>query len=107
MTSKTEIKNMKFNKEYANRVKSSGCVLCRNLGEDRLDMHHVYPKYKSFIISRGYTFPVRDFLREMDKCICLCIKCHNDVHNPPGFIHPRILDRDLYKMLIEGAKTDG
>jgi hypothetical protein len=79
--------------------KLKGCIKC---GEKRpwiIDLHHVNPKTKKFGISRGVRDPVtlRDFVKELKKCVPLCRNHHGDFHH-----------REVYdKITLEEYINDG
>lgn len=73
-------KYLKIKKNIFKDIKNkSSCALC---GEDDyrcLDFHHVNPKDKKYNPSARTVFR-KDFIDELQKCICLCCKCHRKIH---------------------------
>lgn len=57
---------------------------CQNCGYDKceeaLDFHHLKPKEKSFNISPKLHFSLEKLKEETDKCVLLCVNCHQEVH---------------------------
>ena len=71
----TYYKNKEILKQYKNK-----CVIC---GEDSyccLELHHI--KDKLYHISAAVRkLPNRLFIKECEKCICVCSNCHKKLHN--------------------------
>ena len=62
-----------------NIKKDASCAIC---GEDDyycLDFHHVNPRDKKFLINM-HNVRKKDFIDELQKCICLCSNCHRKIH---------------------------
>ena len=74
---------VRFNvvKQRAVAYKGGKCVLC---GYDRfigaLEFHHVEPEKKEFFIGKGYCFSWKKLVKELDKCVLVCSRCHNEIH---------------------------
>lgn len=74
------------------------CIIC---GYDRcmsaLDAHHVDPEEKVFSISAVTSWERLE--KELRKCVCLCSRCHREVHDG---LHPKLVVTDN-----RGVDTDG
>lgn len=71
---------------YAELIKL-GFDKCSVCGYDKnisaLDLHHVDPELKEFNVSKWYSRPFKEeYLKELEKCICLCSNCHREIHAP-------------------------
>lgn len=62
--------------------KGGCCQLC---GYNRclraLSFHHVDPSQKDFSLGSKHCFSVEKIKLELDKCVCLCHNCHDEVEN--------------------------
>ena len=79
----TNVYNKKWRDKNQNIVgklkQSMGCAICGyNKYAETLDFHHVNPKDKKFHVVAAY-LGRKDFLDEMQKCICLCANCHRHI----------------------------
>lgn len=70
---RTKIKSIEY--------KGGKCILC---GYDKcktsLSFHHLNPKEKDFTIS-GKSFSWDKLKLELDKCVLLCLNCHQELHD--------------------------
>lgn len=70
---------IKLNKQELVRRKTK-CYIC---GEDAyccLELHHI--KKKLYTISQAVKkLPYRLFVKECNKCICVCSNCHKKIHS--------------------------
>ena len=59
------------------------CVKCGyDLCFAALDYHHIIPGDKKMTISRIMTrIPFKNGVDELDRVICLCSRCHRELHN--------------------------
>ena len=68
--------------------KGGRCSIC---GYDKstaaFDFHHLDPQEKDFEVSSAMTSWAR-IVRELDKCVLLCCRCHREVHDGmhPGYL---------------------
>ena len=75
-------------RERAVAYKGGRCTIC---GYDKsaaaFDFHHIDPLEKDFSISERMT-SWDAIVRELDKCVLLCCRCHREVHDGyhPGFL---------------------
>lgn len=57
-------------------------IKCEICGEDEeccLELHHI--KDKQYSISQAVKkLPTRLFIKELNKCICVCANCHKKIH---------------------------
>jgi hypothetical protein len=62
--------------------KKNGCLLCAEKEPCCLIAHHLEPEHKKFTLSEGIrsTVSLSSFLRELEKCVCLCENCHRKAH---------------------------
>jgi len=67
-------------KEYANKIKSIGCLKCDEKELCCLDFHHLRNKDMAVanLINRG---SLKRLVKEIDKCVILCSNCHRKFHN--------------------------
>ena len=71
-------KKYKEFKPLYNNLKINDCGIC---GSNKyLEFHHVNPVDKLFNISEGCSRSNESLLNELNKCILLCTKCHNEIH---------------------------
>ena len=72
-------------REFLQTVKdSSGCMRCGIRGGN-LHFHHVGER--RFFLGNARIFkPIEEIIRELAKCIVLCISCHRKVHAGTPFI---------------------
>lgn len=61
------------------KVKSSGCVICREDFVHSLDLHHVNDD-KDYEVSAMKGMSDKRVLEEIAKCVVLCRNCHAKVH---------------------------
>lgn len=55
------------------------CEICGESEECCLELHHI--KDKQYSISQAVKkLPTRLFIKELDKCICVCANCHKKIH---------------------------
>lgn len=71
-------------KQYIVDLAGGCCRICKyNKCLKSLVFHHLNPKNKSFSLDttslRKYT--IEEILDELEKCICLCHNCHNELHD--------------------------
>ncbi len=58
------------------------CVCNYNKCSDALEFHHIDPSGKDFgISSQGYTRSWESIRIELEKCICVCNRCHREIHS--------------------------
>lgn len=68
----------------------SKCIICQyDKYVGALQFHHVAPDEKDFKIS-GPTVFTKEIKKELDKCIVVCSRCHDEIH---GGLHPKYLDK--------------
>lgn len=61
------------------------CLVCGyHKCQNALEFHHLYPKQKEFNIANGYNKSVRVIKKELDKCVLLCNRCHQEAEK--GYI---------------------
>lgn len=62
--------------------KGGKCIICGyNKCESALDFHHIDPKGKDFIISGNHSKGWYVLVKELDKCVLICCRCHREVHD--------------------------
>jgi hypothetical protein len=62
-----------------NIKKESSCAICNyNKYTEALDFHHIIPEDKKYQISANVV-DRKDFIEELQKCMCLCKCCHAHV----------------------------
>lgn len=69
-----------YKKQQFMDSKKTPCIKC---GEKRircLTFHHVDPKKKDFTIGCLRKSSLEVIEKEIDKCVCLCLNCHNEFH---------------------------
>lgn len=76
------------------RLKGGRCFICAyDRCEAALEFHHVDPAFKEFSLSKmsqGKSLKLREaLLRELNKCVLLCCRCHREVHDG---LHPKLLE---------------
>lgn len=66
----------KIKKWFQEYKKLFYCVYCNS--KDNLEFHHIDPKTKFKEISKMvcYGYSIKRIMKEMEKCITLCRKCH-------------------------------
>lgn len=59
------------------------CLICGyNHCKEALEFHHINPSEKDFGISaNGLTRSWKVIQPELDKCICVCNRCHREIHS--------------------------
>lgn len=71
-------------KKKALAYKGGKCVRC---GYDKCDaalaFHHTDPSQKEFQISGSHSASWDKMMKELDKCVVLCINCHAETHAAP------------------------
>lgn len=81
---KFKLKKIKndINKEKIDKFKKEkGCVKCGIKHSYLLTFHHLDPKIKKFNISNFKFLKWDDLLKEIKKCIVLCLNCHQEFHH--------------------------
>lgn len=82
---------VRFNtmKKKAVAYKGGRCVLC---GYDKyigaMQFHHTDPDKKEFSIGNSYCLSWSSIMKELDKCILACSRCHTEIH---GGLHPEYI----------------
>ncbi len=72
-------KYYKDNKEILEHNKTQ-CCICGESAKCCLEFHHI--KDKLFNISQSVShLPTSLFIKEINKCICVCKNCHSKIHN--------------------------
>lgn len=67
------------NKELLKERKTK-CCICGETEYCCLELHHI--RDKQYNISQAVKkLPTRLFVKELDKCICVCANCHRKIHN--------------------------
>lgn len=62
------------------KSKKNKCIVCGESEYCCLELHHI--RDKQYNISQAVKkLPTRLFLRELDKCVCVCSNCHHKIHN--------------------------
>lgn len=76
---------MKKNKYYKGNKKileqrKTKCYICGELSKCCLEFHHL--RDKLFNISQAVShIPTNLFIKELNKCICVCKNCHSKIHH--------------------------
>lgn len=72
-------KDYLINKQILNDRKTK-CVICGLTDKCCLEFHHI--KDKQYSISQAVShLRQENFIKELDKCICVCANCHKKIHN--------------------------
>lgn len=67
------------NKEILKERKTK-CYICKEAEYCCLELHHI--RDKQYNISQAVkNLPTNLFVKELDKCICVCANCHRKIHN--------------------------
>lgn len=73
----------RFNKVKIRAVEYKGgkCVLCEySKFMGALEFHHIKPGEKNFAIGKSYCLSWEKLRAELDKCVLICSRCHNEIH---------------------------
>jgi len=59
------------------------CLICGyDHCKDALEFHHIDPTEKDFGISAGGLTRSWEIIKpELDKCVCVCNRCHREIHS--------------------------
>ena len=57
----------------------TSCLFCES--KDNLQFHHINPNEKKFDVTQNLKYSQETILKEINKCWCLCKKCHIKLHN--------------------------
>lgn len=81
MSSKNRIKRKHRLKKIIERIKtSSSCVRCKENDPSVLTFHHVIPDDKKYDIRDMYNYSIRSIMKEINRCVIMCRKCHDLEH---------------------------
>lgn len=73
--------NRRQKKMKAVEYKGGGCRVCKyDRCMDALQFHHLDPAEKDFHISKASAWAWSKIVKELDKCVLLCNRCHTEVH---------------------------
>lgn len=73
--------NRRKKKIQAVEYKGGCCRICKyKRCMDALQFHHLDPSEKDFSINRAGTWAWVRLIKELDKCVLLCNRCHTEVH---------------------------
>lgn len=73
--------NRRKKKIRAVEYKGGRCRVCKySRCMDALQFHHLDPSEKDFMLSRVGSWAWERIVRELDKCVLLCNRCHTEVH---------------------------
>ena len=73
---------MKERKKLYLNLKGNKCQCCDyDRCSEALDFHHLDEKSKKFDMSLSYNISLSRALKELDKCVLLCCRCHREIHN--------------------------
>jgi hypothetical protein len=73
------------------------CIICGySETNGALSFHHVDPSEKDLEIGRLVTRAWENIIPELDKCVLLCVRCHNELHNSYLFDHHNSIVLDHY-----------
>lgn len=62
------------------KLRKDKCVICGESEYCCLELHHI--RNKLYNISQAVKkLPKRLFIKELNKCICVCKNCHSKIHN--------------------------
>jgi hypothetical protein len=75
-------KKQKELKEFLHEIKINGCAICGyNKQDTKLHFHHANPQDKKFTVGSSPNRKQEEILKEINKCILLCQKCHIGLEN--------------------------
>jgi hypothetical protein len=67
--------------------KGGKCIRCGYSSSiDALDFHHVDPSDKEMGWTRMRGLKMQTIEKELKKCICVCNRCHREIHSIIGLI---------------------
>ena len=70
---------IKLNKQILHKYKTK-CCICGETEYCCLELHHI--KNKEYNISQAVKYLKTDlFIKELDKCVCICSNCHKKLHS--------------------------
>lgn len=62
--------------------KGGKCTVCGyDKCSDALVFHHLDPTQKEFCLSGSHARSWENIVKELDKCVLLCIRCHVEEHH--------------------------
>lgn len=61
-------------RNYLISILGDKCVKC-GISES-LEIDHIEPELKEFTLSKNWTKPIQELLKELEKCQLLCKECH-------------------------------
>jgi hypothetical protein len=67
-------------KEYIRSKKAGGCIACGEKETCCLVFHHPDPSVKEVSVSRAEGYGMERARKEIEKCVVLCMNCHNKHH---------------------------
>lgn len=75
-------KHRKNRKLFCVEYKDGKCLICGyNKCMSALDFHHLDPLTKDFNISNKSGWSIERVKIELDKCILVCNRCHQEIHS--------------------------
>jgi hypothetical protein len=66
-------------RRLANHMKADGCSICGSYAYP--EFHHTRDKVDSIASMMHRGVPIEVFEEELDKCIVLCHRCHEQLHS--------------------------
>lgn len=76
--------------DIVNHIKRSfGCLLCDEKNPKKLQFHHVLPELKEVTVAQliSKRSKLITILKEIDKCVCVCVACHRLLQSNLFFVH--------------------
>lgn len=86
-------------KDIVNYIKKSvGCLICNEHDHNKLQFHHVIPNQKIATIAQLISNRAKliTVLREIDKCVCVCIACHKELGSSLNYVLNTIKNEKWY-----------
>lgn len=73
---------------------------------DALQFHHLDPNEKDFSISSAAAWAWHRLVKELDKCVLLCNRCHAEVHAGVEDLRNYLTAEEI-EMAAKAAEDDG
>ena len=73
---------------------------------DALQFHHLDPNKKDFAISKVGAWAWHRLVKELDKCVLLCNRCHTEVHAGVEDLRDYLTPEEI-EVAAKAAEDDG